>query len=170
MPSFKNPIALERAINKELMKSVNAAAIKAEQVIDNTLKKFYGEYSPTFTMRTGQILKSLVRETVTQSNKGAYKASVYFDLSALHHADSYEGKTGITIDSDIAEKDILEGVMVSGYHGGKWSGGYRNGRWETGKTGTSKGTAVWTESVAELDATLIEYLKNELISNGIPVR
>lgn len=167
MPTFRTTQELEDAINKGLMKTVQSGSIKAEKIIEKSLNKFYGEYNPKFTRRTQQVLNSLVRESVTGGG-GKYKASVYFDLGALHHADSYESKTGITVKSDYSEQDILKTVMTSGYHGGEWSGGWRGGKW-TGKTGTTKGTAVWTESIAELDATFIEFLKNELISNGIPV-
>lgn len=168
MPTFKTPKELEDAINKGLMKTINDGSAKAHQVIEKALHKFYGESEPAFTRRTGQILNSLVKTSVTGGG-GTYRASVYFDVGALHHPDSYVGKTGITIESDYSEQEILETVMTSKYHGGKWSGAWRSGQWQTGKTGTSKGTAVWTESMMELDAEFIEFLKNELISNGIPV-
>ena len=157
MPTFKTLKAMEDHIMEGLYKTVEGGRKVAYNVINMSLNKYYGEYTPQFFARTEQVLNSLVVGEVVSTGNG-YKAEVYFNLGALNHPDYHTYKKNgeeYKMKKSWDEEQILDSVMLSGSHGG-------NER--------IKGTAVWTESMMILDSTFINFLKGELIANGIPVR
>lgn len=148
---------MEDYIMDGLYKTVESGRNKVYQVIHLALEKYYGEYTPQFFKRTEQVLNSLVVSDVVSTGNG-YKAEIYFNLGALNHPDIFtytkNGKE-YKMDGSWDENRILNSVMLSGTHGG-----LKN----------VKGTAVWTESMKVLDSAFINFLKKELIANGIPVK
>ena len=157
MPSFKNIKAMEDYIMEALYNTVESGRNKAYEVIHMALKKYYGEYTPEFFKRTEQILHSLVIGDVVSTGNG-YKAEVYVNIGALNHPDIFEyNKNGkeYKMKKSWDEEKILDSVMTWGSHGGAKN---------------VSGTAVWTESMKILDSAFINFLKKELIANGIPVK
>lgn len=157
MPTFKDAKSLEKYLMNGLRRTVENGKDKAYNVIKYSLSKYYGEYTPEFFERTRQVLNSLVKGDVVQTGNG-YKSEVYVDLGSLNHPNYYtyidDGKT-YRMRRNWSEEKILDSVMTWGSHGGKDS---------------ISGTAVWTESMQTLDSDLIDFLKRELIANGIPVK
>ena len=155
---------MEKYMMKALRRTVENGRDKAYNVIHFSLLKFYGEYTPQFYERTKQILNSLVKSEVVSTGNG-YEAIVYVDLGRLNHPKfrRYQRycenprKSGnlktYYIERKWSEDQILDSVMLDGSHGQ-----------------SNPGTAVWVESMAELDVEFLGFLKKELIRNGIPVR
>ena len=161
MPKFASVKALEDYIKEGLRKTVEDGRNKAYDVIHASLLKFYGEYKPEFFKRTEQVLNSLVKSEVVPTKNG-YEARVYFDIGKLHHPESFEftrysKRKGTvkkySIERKWSEERILNSVMLKGHH-----------------IYGAKSTAVWVESMAQLNAEFMAFLKKELIDNGIPVR
>lgn len=152
MPTFNSVAELENYVIKRMQPAVSAVQEKVHQIIFNYLNAFYGEYEPSVAIRTYQILDSLVKSDVVRKGNG-WEGEIYFDLSRLSHPSRYTGQDGRTVTSDWSEAKILHGVLVSGTHGG-----------------AVPGIPVWLEAMDTVNPAWIQWLKQELIANGIPVK
>ena len=148
---FKN----EKQLEAFLMQKCQSALLKAQEevyvIIRKFLDQFYDEYDPHKGGkygydRTYQFLNSLVKSRVIPDKKG-YKAEVYFDLDYIY-------KTGAN-----PSGEQVMGAAEWGRHGAMGLA-----------TADFKGTSVWHEPLAILDAQAINILKNMLISEGIPIK
>ena len=138
-------------LEKHLMQKCKAALIKSQeqvyQIIDRFIKEFYAEFTPEMYERTYQFYRSLVKSKITRVHNG-YEAEVYFDLSSLDYV------TG----SRPSGEQVM-GAAEWGRHGAMGLA-----------TADFKGTSVWHEPLAILDAQAINILKKMLISEGIPIK
>lgn len=125
---------------------------KVYDVCMRFLNVFYGEYSPTVSERTYQIFNSLVKSDVKRSGNSV-EAEVYFDLSALSHPRSYVGQDGRIVHANWSESQIMASVMTGSTHGGR-----------------TDGTPVYIESLGVVSPQAVQWLKQELIACGVPVR
>lgn len=145
-----------------LSRSKDAVIIMREkvyEVIHRFLKQFYSEYTPVLYERTEQLLYSLVKTEVKQSEGGkGWVAEVYFDLSALdYHTYTLNGIL-YTKDNWTKYDDerVLRVAMEGEHPHGGWS--------------TDKETAIWTESMAVFKKEKLNILKKALEDAGIPVK
>lgn len=150
--TFNSVAELEAYVIKKMQPAVKEVQEKVERIAFNMLQTFYGEYEPVVAIRTYQVLNSLVKTNVIRTGNG-WECEVYFDLGALNHPKSYIGKNGKVVTSDWSEEEILSSVMTSGTHGGAIGG-----------------IAVWNELMDIIDPSCIQWLKQELISAGIPIQ
>ena len=147
---FKN----EKELEKFLLAKCQDALLKAQSevyaIIKRFLDQFYDEYPPEdrelVYQRTNQFLNSLVRSRIVPDGKG-YKAEVYFDLDYIYYTGS--NPTG-------------EQVMQAAEYGRHGAMGLA--------VADFKGTSVWHESLAELDAKAIDILVDMLRAEGIPIK
>lgn len=152
MPTFNSVAELESYVVQRMQPAVRAVQEKVHQIIFNNAQAFYGEYEPHVAERTYQVLNSLVKSDVVRKGNG-WEGEVYFDLSRLSHPRSYIGQDGRTVISNWSEAKILHSAMVSGTHGG-----------------AVPGIPIWLEAMDTVNPAWIQWLKQELIANGIPVR
>lgn len=150
--TFNSVSELESYIVKKMQPAVKNVQDKVEQIAFNMLQAFYGEYEPSVAIRTYQVLNSLVKTSVVNTGNG-WEGEVYFDLSSLNHPKSYIGNNGKVVTSNWSEAEILSSVMTSGTHGGAVGG-----------------IAVWNELMGVIDPACIQWLKQELVAAGIPIR
>lgn len=155
---FNNETQLKNYILSHSKNAVEEAQQKIYDVIDKFLQRYYDEYSPTLYVRTGQLLRSLVKSEIKPIKDG-WEAEVYFDLDSLDY--SFKSLQGVggwnntyhrnnwTHENDIA---IFE-MSAHGSHGGFIGG-----------------TAVWDEPLEILKNETYKYLKQALINNKIPVK
>lgn len=156
---------------KNYLLSQSGVAIKIAQerifkIIEDFLLKFYEEFSPEVYVRTYQLLCSLVKTGITSTGNG-WTAEVYVDIGSLNYSNRIvpQGQPW----SDYAKPENT-------YHREDWSDA--NTEWvvETAMTGSephggySGGTAIWTESMEEINRDLIKILRQSLIDAGIPVK
>lgn len=147
---FKN----EKQLEAFLMKKCQSALLRAQDevyvIIKKFLDQFYDEYDPSKSkygyQRTYQFLNSLVKSRIVPDGKG-YKAEVYFDLNYIY--DTGANPSG----------EQVMGAAEWGRHGAMGLA-----------VADFKGTSVWHEPLAILDAQAINILKKMLISEGIPIK
>ena len=144
---FKN----EKELEKFLMKKCRQALLKAQDKVYGIIKqfvyKFYAEYDPVVYERTYQLLKSLVQSRIVSDGKG-YKVEVYFNLDSLNYT------TGA--------KPSGEQVMQAAEWGRHGAMGLA--------VADFKGTSIWHEPLAKLDAEAISILVDMLRAEGIPIK
>lgn len=144
---FKN----EKQLRDFLLKKCSNALLKSQeqvyQIIDRFVKEFYAEFSPEMYERTYQLYRSLVKSEIVSTGSG-YEAQVYFDLSSLDYV------TG----SKPSGEQVM-GAAEWGRHGAMGLA-----------VADFKGTSVWQEPLAILNAEAINILKKMLISEGIPIK
>ena len=146
-------------LQKQIMKHMKTAIIKMEnevhEVIDKFLHQYYSEYNPSVYERTSQLLHSLVKSEVISNGMG-YECHVYFDLEKIDY--SYKYINGKRYKNDTSKIGGTEGIvklaMESNTHGGFVA---------------DKNTAIWNESMAELNNDKIAILKQCLLDSGIPI-
>lgn len=143
---FKN----EKQLENFLLKKSRLALLKAQDrvyvIIKRFLRQFYNEYDPVAYERTYQFLESLVQSRIIRDGNG-YKAEVYFNLDYIY-------ETG----TNPSGEDVMQAAEW-GRHGAMGLA-----------VADFKGTSVWHESLAVLNAEAIEILKQMLISEGIPIK
>ena len=143
---FKNEKQLEEFLLAKCRDALFKAQGEVYRIIKRFLDQFYKEYDPVMYERTNQFLNSLVRSRVVPDGKG-YKAEVYFDLDYIYRTGSYP--TG-------------EQVMQAAEYGRHGAMGLA--------VADFKGTSVWHESLAVLDASAIKILIDMLKPEGIPIK
>ena len=148
---FKN----EKQLEDFLMKKCQSALLKAQEkvyaIIKKFLDQFYSEYDPHESGkygydRTYQFLNSLVKSQIVPSGKG-YKAEVYFNLNYIYESGSNPSGEQVMQAADWGRHGAM-GLAVADF----------------------KGTSVWHESLAELDAKAINILVDMLRAEGIPIK
>lgn len=149
--SFGSGAEVKSYIIMHMKPAVKAVQDKIHDIIEGYLYAFYGEYQPKYSQRTWQVFDSLVKTAVVREGNG-WVGEVYFDISALSHPTSYYNN-GFLVQRHWTEEKILGNVMTSGTHGGR-----------------GVGIPVWDESMESINPAWIDWLKKELIANGIPVR
>lgn len=136
-----------------LSKAVTAMSLAQERIyliINNFVKQYYAEYSPSLYERTYQLFRSLVKSEIKQTADGC-EAEIYFDLDAL----DYHMKRihGVSVPNKGGSEAKTLNAAMHGSHGG-----------------TSAGTAIWDESLAVLKPEAINMLKKALIDAGITIK
>lgn len=144
---FKNEKQLEAFLLQKCRNALVKSQEQVYQIIDRFVKEFYAEFTPEMYERTYQFYRSLVKGDIVRTSKG-YEAQVYFDLSSLNYV------TG----SKPSGEQVM-GAAEWGRHGAMGLA-----------TADFKGTSVWHEPLAILDAQAINILKKMLISEGIPIK
>ena len=148
---FKNDAELEKFLLQKCKNALTKSQEQVYQIINRFVKEFYAEYVPDVSNggyeRTYQLFRSLVKSDIIKTANG-YKAEVYFDLSSLDYV------TG--------SRPSGEQVMQAAEWGRHGAMGLA--------VADFKGTSIWHEPLAILDAQAINILKKMLISEGIPIR
>lgn len=147
---FKN----EAELKKFLMKQSQSALLKAQDkvyvIIKKFLDRFYNEYDPSKSEygyeRTYQFLNSLVKSQIIPDGKG-YKVEVYFDLNYIYETGANPSGEDVMKAAEWGRHGAM-GLMVADF----------------------KGTAVWHESLVELNAKAIDILVDMLKAEGIPIK
>ena len=153
---FKNEKQLKDFLLAKCKTAITQTEEKVHRIIDDCLKQFYSEFKPDEYIRTQQLLHSLVKSGVKQ-NGNSFEAEVYFNVGALNYDQGHvllqSGNYGW---AEWDAETVLR-VAMTGDYGGLPHGGYESG------------TAIWTESMKRL-GNIFELLKQELVSQGIPIR
>lgn len=142
--------------------AIERATTKVNYIINHFLTQFYNEFTPDVYVRTEQLLRSLVKTHAVKTANG-WAAEVYFDLSALDYS------TRIVPSGKSWSKDNT-------FHKNPWTDENTEWVFETAMTGSkphggyASGTAIWTESIKELNAEKRNILRQALIDAGIPVK
>ena len=144
---FKNVKQLEVFLLQKCKNALMKSQEQVYQIIDRFVKEFYAEYSPDVYERTYQFYRSLVKGDIVRTAHG-YEAQVYFDLSSIDYV------TG--------NKPSGEQVMQAAEWGRHGAMGLA--------VADFKGTSVWHEPLAELDAKAIGILVDMLRAEGIPIK
>lgn len=137
---------IKQDLAKKVVKAMEAVKIQVRDIIYRVCMEYYGEYNPRMYSRTYQIARAIY-DMASASVKGRMVGAsfeIYIDSSMFNH-----------IKDDWDEERILAGVMLGGEdsHGGAKPGG----------------TAVWTESMNQIDGQIMSIVKRELIAAGIPI-
>lgn len=144
---IKNFGQLSKALEAKIMAVLDLVAEDVKKEIDETLDKYYEEYSPIYYHRTDQ-LRNCCKIGKPRINNGSISIEVYLDVSSLSYS---------TLGAD-PYKTVV--AANSGLHGGWDVSHLPSGQvsWSaiSGNTGESfgSGTQIWEEPI------------NELIDNG----
>lgn len=158
--TFKNEKQLKEFLLTKCKNAVVQAEEKVHRIIDDCLKQFYSEFKPDEYIRTQQLLHSLVRSGVKQTDRG-FEAEVYFDVGKLNYDKGavplqHTPEHGIYGLATWDGETVLR-VAMTGDYGGLPHGGYEGG------------TAIWTESLKRLGDIWV-LLEQELRAQGIPIK
>jgi len=138
---------IKRDLAKKVVKAMEAVKIQVRDIIYAACMDYYGEYNPKMYQRTFQIAEAIynMANVAIKARMVGAGFEVYIDASMFNH-----------LKDEWSEEQILAGVMLGGgdSHGGAMPGG----------------TAVWTESIGQIDAQIMNIVKQELIAAGIPIR
>lgn len=136
---------LIKAIETEAAKALSQTADYTKSIIDDFIKEWYSDYTPTVYDRTYQFLASVVRSEVIRQSGNRLTVSVYLDKNLLHHATDEEG--------------ILQ-AADSGLHGSIYN------HFEDGE----RHVRLWSDAEQEIrDKELIfDAFENYLKNKGIP--
>ena len=132
-----------------LAKCKNAVAKTQEEVyriIDVFMQRFYDEYDPIEYERTRKFMQSLVKSDVRKVGN-EIKTEVYFDLGYVYNTGANPSGEQVMQAAEWGRHGAM-GLAVADF----------------------KGTSIWHESLAILDAKAINTLKSMLIAEGIPIR
>lgn len=156
MPTFSSAEALKKEILKRSKVAVEIAEKKAHQIIHQFLRQYYGEFAPEEYIRIYKLLSSLVKTEVRSTGNG-WEAEVYFDASRLNYENGvmplqHTPEHGMYGWATWGAEEVLDTAM-HGSHGGYIGG-----------------TAIWDQSMAVLNSSMITILKNSLIKAGVPVK
>lgn len=154
---FNSPSELENYLMKQMKLAIEQAEKKIHKVIDEFLKKYYGEYAPVEYERTYQLLHSLVKSDIVPKGRG-YECHVYFDLDKIDYSFKYingHKYRNVGYGSTITKEGIVGMAMEGETHGG-----YK----------APQNTAIWTESMKILNHDKIQILRQCLLDNGIPIK
>ena len=143
---FKNETQLKAFLLPKCRNALAKAQAQVYQIIDRFVKEYYAEFSPEMYERTYQLYQSLVKSEIVSTGNG-FEARVYFDLGSLDYV------TGAR-----PSGEQVMGAAEFGRHGAMGLA-----------VADFKGTSIWHEPKAILDAQAIEILKKMLISEGIPI-
>ena len=136
---FKNDQELTRAIMNTMQGVLREIQNKAYDVVKIFMDIYYSEYTPIPKERGGYertraFYNSLVKSEIKKTTTG-YQCSVYIDLDKMNEYQCHDGET------------VMD-MINRGFHAdtGMNSGGY-NTPYDI------KGTAVWDESINEIERT-----------------
>lgn len=144
---FKNEKQLEAFLLQKCRNALVKSQEQIYQIINRFVKEFYAEFTPEMYKRTYQFYQSLVKGDIVKTPKG-YETKVYFDLSSLDYV------TG----SNPSGEQVMQAAEW-GRHGAMGLA-----------VADFKGTSVWHEPLAILDANAINILVNMLRAEGIPIK
>ena len=148
---FKNEQQLESFLMAKCKNAVVQAQERVYEIIKRFLDQFYDEYDPHKGGkygydRTYKFLNSLVKSQIVPDGKG-YKAEVYFNLNYIYDTGANPSGEQVMQAAEWGRHGAM-GLMVADF----------------------KGTSVWHESLAELDAKAINILVDMLRAEGIPIK
>lgn len=147
---FKNDAQLKSFLMEKCKSAVAQTQERVYQVINMCLDQYYGEFKPDEYIRTQKLLNSLVKSNIVAVGNG-FKAEVYFDEKQLNYQTGVVQTQHGTGYATWGAEEVLDTAM----HGSH--GGYIDG------------TAIWGTSRAVL-GDIYSLLRNELISQGIPIK
>lgn len=156
---FNSIEEIERYLLEKCEKGLYEAQERIFNKIEEFIDKFYSEYDPELYQRTHQFYRSLVESKIIPTSNG-YEAYVYFDIDQLDHSikrlKTSNGGYRTIKNKGWSEETILETAMIGNFpHGGYSSAG---------------GTGIWTNAIPEITEEAYQYLKQALISEGIPLK
>lgn len=146
---FKNEAQLKKFLLEKCKSALKNAQNEIYLVIQQFVKEFYADYSPTMYERTYQLYNSLVKSDVEWSGSHGYKVYVYFDYNALNYI------TGA--------QPSGEQVMNAAAYGGHGAEGLK-------VVSGNSGVGIWDDPMRIISAEAIEILKKKLIEQGISIR
>lgn len=147
---FKSVEAFEEFILDKCEVAVAQVEQKVHTAIDDCLKQFYGEFTPSEYIRTNKLMHSLVKTGVKRVGNGV-EAEVYFDAGALNYASPVRGQSGRMHDAIYSGGEVLE-MAMHGSHGGYVDG-----------------TPIWETANSRL-GNIIALLVQALKANGVPIK
>lgn len=151
--SFGSGAEIKSYIIAQMKPAVKEVQEKVRKTFEDYLYAYYGEYQPVVSERTWQLFDSLVKTNVVRTGNG-WSASVYFDIGALHHPESYWSNDWF-VEKKWSEDEIMTTALTSGTHGGTWTG--------------VEGLKIWDESHDCISKEWLKWFKSALIAAGIPV-
>lgn len=151
---FKSEAQLKNFLMLKCRVAVASTEQKVYDIIDKCLVQFYEEFDPNEYIRTGKLLRSLVKSNIKQVENG-FEVEVYFDVSALNYQTGVVPTQTGTGYASWDDETVLRVAMESGVP----HGGYESG------------TAVWTKSQATIQALggVYKMLERELKIIGVPI-
>lgn len=153
--TFSSMDALKNYILSRSQVAVQRAQERVYKVLDHFVGNFYIEYEPSLYVRTYQFYRSLVKSDVIRTANG-YEVQVYFDITQLDHSMKSLQGIGTWGNKGWSEEKILNTAMVgSAPHGGYAPAG---------------GTGIWNNAMPIISQNAYNYLKQELIKAGIPLK
>lgn len=160
MPTFSSAAELKAYILSKSYTAVNNATNTAHDILEEKVDAFYRS-EPDYYLRTGRLRSSLTNPVVTSSGSGV-EGEVHFDEGALSYQQgfvllkqplngSWYGYANYVENG--GSMGILNAAMTGAAGGLKWT----------------NGTAIWNESVPELQGKMYDEIKKDLIAAGIPI-
>lgn len=142
---IKNVSDINKALKIIAEQALKEAEEEVHRCIENFVRQYYSEYSPTVYQRTYQFMDSIVKTSVKTKGSEIY-CEVYIDTNL-----DYKDATG---------QEVVE-MINQGYHAMKKFGASRD----------IKGTKVWNESMEFIDKfqIFINTFKESLIKQGLDV-
>lgn len=143
-------------IKKKMEKATITVNDEVQDIFFTNIDKFYGEYTPVSSKRYNQFTygKAFEPSNVIDVGNG-YQGTTEFNKG--RHPKSYPGKNGYMVVRKWSEEQILENVM---------EGDFPHGGYE----GADDNTAIWTESMNQIDPNAERRLVEELKKNGLPIK
>lgn len=152
---FRSSVEMQNYILAHCLKgAVQDTILKIEKIIEQCVRKFYGEYNPVLYDRTYQLLHSYIIVNAIMSGNG-YEAEVYFDASRLDH--SMKSLNGVSVPNTSWSEETILSTALSGPapHGGYPPAG---------------GNGIWNDAMPIVSQSVYNYLKSALIASGLPIR
>lgn len=153
---FRSSAEMQNYILSHCLKdAVQETMNKIEKIIEECVRKFYSEYSPILYERTYQLLHSYIKVNAIRSGNG-YEAEIYFDAGTMNHAVKNLDTGDSFSNSGWSEETILETALAGSAPHGGWP--------------PAGGNGIWNDVLPLINGQVINWLKAELIANGLPVR
>ena len=152
--TLNNEAQLRKFLIEKCAKAVEGAEEKVHREIAGNINQFYTEFHPKEYIRTGELFNSLESTGVVKTSNGAI-AEIRINQPKWEHGrvPLQSGGYGYANWSD----ELILDVAMTGGYGSLPHGGYE------------EGTAIWTESMANLGgkAGIKNILKQELKKQGL---
>lgn len=114
---IKNSRQLEKAMGELMKDAIFDASKAAEEIVDEFLRKWYGDYYPSQYDRTNQFLYSCVTSKVIRKGD-TYSTTIYIDWKHMHHT-KYVQKGDKMVEKKLtkAEERMIVEYANEGIHG-----------------------------------------------------
>lgn len=149
-------------IEKDIMSKMEKATVNVNDWVQETflqnIDKFYGEYTPVSSKRFNQLTtQGAFMPFEVRGTGNGYEGETRFDAGRMNHPTSYMGQNGYQVTRTWSEEQILENALEGNYP----HGGYEK---------ADGNTAIWTESMNDIDPNAKAKLVEELKKSGLPIK